>query len=335
MKQSAILSTTLHALLMVVVMFGLPFVRPPEVVEPPSIQVDVINISDMPNAAPNNPTPSKTPPTPTPQPPVDQPPPKPEVLTPEPVAPPPPPAPTPPKPVEAPPPPPPPAPTPPPPKPVEVPPPPPPKPVEQPKPVEKPPEPKPVEKPPEKPPEKKDPPKEEPKKPVEPPKQEVKKPPEPKKDDFFDMMNSAIKTPAKPTTPTPTPPKPVAGPPQQQVAQGTPAPPRSVGPSNPNRDLSRSENQGVMEALKPCWNPPTGALNAQSLAVEVRIFIDAQGKITGSELVDKSLASKSPQLYAAVGAALRATANPRCAQLPKTTGDVGSMTIVFDPKDLL
>lgn len=336
MKQSAILSTTLHGLLMVVVIWGLPFVQRPPLEVEPSIQVDVINISDMPNAAPNNPTAAKTPAPPTPTPPTEEPPPKPQVLDPVPTAPPPPPEPPKPK-VEEPPPPPPPPPTPP--KPVEVPPPPtpaPPKPVEptKPDPV---PAPKPPEKPPEPPkkeePKKPDPPKEEPKKPVEPPK-EVKKP-EPKKDDFFDMMNNAVKTPAKPTTPTPTPPKPVAGPPQQQVAQGTPAPPKSVGPSNPDRQLSRSENQGVIDALKPCWSPPVGGLNAQALVVEVRIFVNPQGKITGRELVDKSFPMKSPVHNSAANAAIRATMNDKCLQLPASTGDIGQMIVVFDPKDLL
>lgn len=335
MKQSAILSTTLHALLMVVVMFGLPFVRPPEVVEPPSIQVDVINISDMPNAAPNNPTPSKTPPTPTPQPPVDQPPPKPELLAPTPPEAPP--VPQPPKPVDIPPPPPP-APTPP--KPVEVPPPPvpaptPPKPVEPPKPD---PTPKPVEKPVEPPkkeePKKPEPPKEESKKPVEPPKQEVKKPPEPKKDDFFDMMNNAVKTPVKPTPPTPTPPKPVAGPPQQQVAQGTPAPARSQGPSNPDRPLARSEEQAILAALTPCWNPDMGMANAKEMAVEVRILLNKDGSVKNAELVDPSWARRSGQHFSAAQRALRAPMNSQCNKLPVPPGQYDSIVVVFDPKNL-
>ncbi|MFD2263630.1 hypothetical protein ACFSM5_12085 [Lacibacterium aquatile] len=332
MKQSTVLSTTLHGLLMVVVIWGLPFVKRPELDVPPSIQVDVITVSDMPNAAPNNQNQSKTPPTPTPTPPKDEPPPKPELLAPTPPEAPPqppkpqeppppqPPAPKPPEPVPQPP-----VPKPPEPKPPE------PKPVEPPKPdpvpTPKPPEPKPVEKPPEKPPEKKPDPK-----PPEP--KPTPKPPEPKKDDFFDMMNNAVKDNKPAPKPTPTPPKPVAGPPQQQVAQGTPSAPKSSGPSNPDRPLSRSEQNGVREAIQPCWSFDGGTAGSGSMQIEVRIFLERDSTIKGAELVDPSIVNRSPAYRAAAMAALRATKNPRCNKLPVTLGEFNSMVLNFDPKDM-
>lgn len=95
--------------------------------------------------------------------------------------------------------------------------------------------------------------------------------------------------------------------------------------------MSAAEVRGIYDALKLCWNPPGGADKLPP--VEVRVFLDAQGAITGSEAVDPTVAGRSRLHELALATALRATANQRCRQLPATLGDIGHMIIVFDPED--
>jgi hypothetical protein len=98
-----------------------------------------------------------------------------------------------------------------------------------------------------------------------------------------------------------------------------------------DRPLSRVEVEGIYDALQACWNAPSGSDKLPP--IEVRVFIDANGVITGSELVDRDIPSRSSQHKVAALSALRSVANPRCKQLPASLGDIGHMIIVFDPKD--
>lgn len=89
-----------------------------------------------------------------------------------------------------------------------------------------------------------------------------------------------------------------------------------------------------MAALRPCWNlSGTQAGQVPLPPVEVRIFLDAGGLVTGAELLDKDYPKKSPQHRMAAQSAMRSAMNPRCRQMPSSIGDIGQMIIVFDPKD--
>jgi hypothetical protein len=103
--------------------------------------------------------------------------------------------------------------------------------------------------------------------------------------------------------------------------------------ANAVRPVSAAEAKGIFDTLKSCWNVPSDPDKLPP--IEIRIFLDSQGLITGTELVDKDYSKKSPQHNAAAQSALRSVANPHCRQLPASLGDIGQMIIVFDPKDPL
>ncbi len=338
-------SGVVHAVLLLVAIVGLPGLsKPPE--DSPA-EVEILDASEI---AKHSAAPKVAPPTPQDKnlPEKAEPAPPPPMRSPDPAAaappPPPPPTPKPPEQVA-----------------VQVPPPPPPpKPVEPPKPQPKPEPPrttdaeplKPAPVPPKPPEPKPEPPKPEPPKPA-PPKPEPPKPEPPKPE--------PPKPPPKPPAPPP-PPKPKAQTLDDILAANAQPAPKSpnvdrrtapVGASDPNSKpnsvpargpqtaainsprLTQSEEWGVISAIRPCWNPPLGAKDADKLQVEIAGSLGQDMKVISAEIVDRGRAASDGTFAAAANAALRAVLNPRCQPWPLPAEKYNTwktFRFTFDPR---
>ena len=306
MRTGMICSVTMHVVIVLLGVFGLPHILPP----PPEIEmavpVEIAQISDKTNAPPRQvkaPDPVETPsppkqdvPVTPPKPPEPKPePPKPEPPKPEPPKPEP--KPEPPKPDPA----------PPPPKPAPEPTP---APVPEPKP--KPPEPKP-----------------------EPPKQkpDEKVQKKPKDDDFFKSMDTALKDvdKKKPTSQPQAAPQPQTATAAKQTVNSALA--DSTGqPTMTEKDFLRAQ-------IERCWNFDPGARDAGSLVVKIRILINADGTVTQSTFEgDQGRYASDPYYRAAADSARRSPLS--CSPLKSPPGrpdfykSFPDITLNFDPRSL-
>jgi outer membrane biosynthesis protein TonB len=202
-------------------------------------------------------------------------------------------------------------------KPTPAPPPPPAPPVTQPKPTPPPPPPEIV-------PEKKvEVPKPPPKK-VEEPKKE---PPKPKADPFDSILKNLTKNQP---TPTKEAPKPL---PQQAYVP----PPPVQGAPNLNAQLARSELDAVRDRIRPCWNFPAGARDAEQLLVDINVWMNPDGTVREARIVETGRMSSDAYYRSAAESALRAVLNPACQPLPLSPEKYNTwktMTLRFDPRDL-
>lgn len=199
----------------------------------------------------------------------------------------------------------------------------------------KPPEEKELKEPPkEKPPEQDDlaPPKKEEKKP-DPPKEKPKPKPEPKKEepkkeddsqDFDKLLNNLAESePPQPDTPTE----------DKLMTEPTPSPDVSRFSDN----LSISEMDALRQQLAGCWNINPGLMNAQDLAVQVRVKVNPDRTVAGVEIVDQARYNSDTMFRTMADSALRAVQSPKCSplRLPADKYNLwNSMTIVFDPKEM-
>jgi hypothetical protein len=323
-RGSFIFSAIFHLVAIVLVFVGVPHLFKPKPLEDMPIAVQLVTLAPETRATKLTKIPPKPEAKPEPQvAEVTPEPPKPEPPKPEPPKPPPPP----PEPKPEPPP------LPEPPKP-EPPKPPPPPPLPEPKPEPKPPEPKPEPKPE---PPKPEPPKVEPK--PEPPKPkivEVPKPkakPEPPKPDQkqltsdFDALLKNLTR--QKTAPTPEDAQPKSKqPPMQQQASSQPIAPLGA-------QLTVSELDLIRQQISQCWNIDPGSKDAQKQRPEFRVFMNEDGTIRDSRLLNPDLMS-DPIFRSAAESAQRALRNPRCQplKLPLQKYDQWqTFTITFDPKD--
>lgn len=100
--------------------------------------------------------------------------------------------------------------------------------------------------------------------------------------------------------------------------------------------LTVQERQDLAEHLRPCWNFPVEALNADKLVVEIRVTMNPDGTTQKAHMVNTSRMS-DPYYRAAAEAALRATLNPQCQPYrlpPEKYALWKTFVITFDPSDL-
>jgi hypothetical protein len=330
-RGSLIFSAVFHLAVVVLVFVGLPQLFKPKPLEDMPIAVQLVTLAPETRATQVTKTPPKPEAKPepqvaeaTPEPPKPEPP-KPEPPQPSPPPPPPPPPPPEPKPL------PPEPPKPEPPKPV---PPPPPPPLPEPKPEPKPPEPKPEPKPE---PPKPEPPKVEPK--PEPPKPKVVEAPKPKAkpeppkpdqkqlaSDFDALLKNLTRQKTAPT-PENAEPKAKSAPAQQRASSQPIAPLGS--------QLTASEIDLIKQQIAQCWNVDPGAKDAKSQRPEFRVYMNEDGTIRDSRLLNADQMS-DPFFRSAAESAQRALRNPRCQPLklsPQKYDQWQTFTITFDPKD--
>ena len=213
-----------------------------------------------------------------------------------------------------------------------------------------------------------EPPKPEPPKPdvPAPPKPEPPKPDPPKPEPPPPPAPTPTPTPPKPeppkpeAKPTPAPPPPAPKPPQlkkpddssfdqmlKNLATNKSSPDKQQPPGPPQKSsqpvaplgaqLSTSELDVVKQQIEACWNAPAGAKDAANLQPEFRIYMNRDGTMKSATLLNTDRTS-DPFFVAAADSARRALMNPRCQplKLPQEKYDQWqTMTITFDPKDLL
>jgi outer membrane biosynthesis protein TonB len=101
--------------------------------------------------------------------------------------------------------------------------------------------------------------------------------------------------------------------------------------------LSMSEQDALRQQLAGCWNIMAGAMNAEDLAVEVRVVVNPDRTVASAEIIDKARYNSDTFFRTMAESALRAVKNPRCSPLrlpPDKYNLWNKMTIVFDPKEM-
>jgi hypothetical protein len=161
-----------------------------------------------------------------------------------------------------------------------------------------------------------------------PPKVDFKKvPPKPQVDPFQAILKTLTKD--RPQQPTDQPPVPQARNPPRR-ASGAQAPLAA--------NLTASEMAALSAQLARCWSLPATAKDAQNLVVDIDVTVNPDRTLAGPPVVDDQARMSDPTFRAAAMAATRALRNPECSPLdlpPDKYEEWQSMTIHFDPKEML
>jgi outer membrane biosynthesis protein TonB len=163
--------------------------------------------------------------------------------------------------------------------------------------------------------------------PKPPPKKEEpkKEPPKPKPDPFDSILKNLTKNQPPPTK---EPPKP-----QQQAVL---PPPPVQGAATLSPQLARSEMDAIRDHIRPCWNFPAGAKNAEELFVLIDVQMNPDATVREARISSSSQLS-DPYYRSAAESALRAVLNCGRQPLPLSPEKYNtwkSMTLRFDPRDL-
>lgn len=113
--------------------------------------------------------------------------------------------------------------------------------------------------------------------------------------------------------------------------------PVSGSPGIVSDKLTISEEDALRRQIEQCWNIPTGAKDAQSMIVEIRVEVNPDKTVRSAEIASNSQMS-DPFYRAAAESAKRAILNPKCSPLMLPDGREDSwktMTLRFNPKDVL
>ena len=162
-----------------------------------------------------------------------------------------------------------------------------------------------------------------------PPKVDFKKvPPKPPAESFDSVLKNLTKQ--KIQEPTDQPPEPQAkNPPKRMTGAQAPV----------SANLTASELAALSAQLGRCWSVPATAKDAQDLVVDVDVTVNPDRTLAGApSVVDQARMSSDPTFRAAALAAMRALRNPQCSPLelpPDKYQEWQTMTIHFDPKEML
>jgi outer membrane biosynthesis protein TonB len=102
--------------------------------------------------------------------------------------------------------------------------------------------------------------------------------------------------------------------------------------------LTMSEEDAMRHQITPCWNVPAGAKFAEDLAVEIRVFMNRDGTIRDSVILDQGRYNRDAPFRAAADSARRALQNPRCQPLkypPEKYEQLKVFIFRFDPSEML
>ena len=113
-------------------------------------------------------------------------------------------------------------------------------------------------------------------------------------------------------------------------------PEQADAPPPPPLTLTQAERNALIANLTPCWSPPIGAPEAESLIVNLQITLDVSAEVLSIRVLDDRPTDRYFQT--AVASARRALRNPRCQPLtlPKEKYELWKTTIIrFDPQEML
>jgi outer membrane biosynthesis protein TonB len=112
----------------------------------------------------------------------------------------------------------------------------------------------------------------------------------------------------------------------------------SKGDNPSARAMDAGEMSALQAQLAQCWNVVAGARDAQTLAVEIEMTINADRTVAQAKIVDSARYGADPAFRAAADSAMRALRHPSCTPLdlpPEKYDAWKHITFVFDPKSLL
>jgi hypothetical protein len=102
--------------------------------------------------------------------------------------------------------------------------------------------------------------------------------------------------------------------------------------------LTQSELGALQQQLGRCWDLPASAKDAQNLVVYLDVVVNPDRTVASAEIVDQGRMSSDPTYAAAARAAKRAVLSPACTPLdlpPEKYQEWQEMNIRFDPKEML
>ncbi len=102
--------------------------------------------------------------------------------------------------------------------------------------------------------------------------------------------------------------------------------------------ITISERDAIGQQLYPCWNVPAGAKYAENLVIEIRVFMNVDGSIRDTQILDRGRYAGDSHFRAAADSADRALRNPRCTPLkypPEKYEQLKQFVFRFDPRDML
>jgi outer membrane biosynthesis protein TonB len=161
-----------------------------------------------------------------------------------------------------------------------------------------------------------------------PPKVELKRPP-PKKP--VESMDAVLKNIEKLKPQEQSPPQPA-----QPVKLATKPPSGAQAPLSAT--LTASELSALSAQLGRCINWPAGAKNAQDLIVELDVTVNPDRTVASAEIVDQGRMSSDPVFRVAAQAAVRGLRMPQCIPLdlpPDKYQEWQSLRLRIDPREML
>jgi len=155
------------------------------------------------------------------------------------------------------------------------------------------------------------------------------KPPAPRRD-FDSVLKDLAAQDAKQKTPQ------RSKKPESVAKKGDEAPQQSqVAQQASIREIDRL---GVMirQQISPCWSPPPGARDADTLLVSLQIAVDPQGNVSRVDVVDSTRMALDNYFRSAAEAARRAVLKCAPLQLPPEQYDIWKdIKFNFDPSKML
>lgn len=189
--------------------------------------------------------------------------------------------------------------------------------------------------------------------------EEIPEPPKEKPKPDLTQIKKPPKPKNKPRKPKPTPPKPEK-PPEEDIEQdftsllkslATDEPAEESTPEEPetnkgqtsqiadfSKQMTRNEFDDLNRGVEPCWNVNAGGKDAQTLIVQLSVFVNRDRTVRDVQIIDRLRYNTDTHFKAAADAARRALLNPRCStlRLPLEKYERWkNFKYVFDPSKML
>jgi len=126
--------------------------------------------------------------------------------------------------------------------------------------------------------------------------------------------------------------------PQQQPSPKAEAKPATGALAQLSDKLTQSELSALNEQISRCWNLPAGAKDAQNLIIDLDVEVNPDRTVASVRIEDQARLASDPVFRAAAMSAVRALRMPDCTPLalpPDKFEQWKSMSLHFNPKEML
>jgi hypothetical protein len=126
--------------------------------------------------------------------------------------------------------------------------------------------------------------------------------------------------------------------PQQQPNPKAEAKPATGALAQLSDKLTQSELAALNEQLSRCWNLPSGVKDAQNLVIDLDVEVNPDRTVASVQVEDQARLASDPVFRAAAMSAVRALRMPECSPLalpPDKHDQWQSMVLRFNPKEML